>query len=149
MSTMVNSISRGKRRLTEVPCLRSQRQEAVEPRLQSRQLALAPLLQPLSHMLLRTRAKSSPTLSAYLYKTALKSGRHKWEKKEAKTTLQWFHYSGRGGGSNNSNSKHSTLFDVTVLNQEQNLAINIQLTESHVIKESKNKAKFTLSVSSF
>lgn len=37
-------------------------------------------------------------------------------------------------GENNSNSKRPTLFDATFLNQEQNLAINIQLTESHVIK---------------
>lgn len=62
------------------------------------------------------------------------------EKGQKKNPPVWFHYFGKGGwGENNSNSKRPILFDVTFLNQEQNLAINIQLTESHVLKVPKKK----------
>lgn len=47
----------------------------------------------------------------------------------------------------NSNPKSPTLFDVSFLNQENNLAIKAQLRERHEIKSTKKwKTKFTYSI---
>lgn len=114
----------------------------VEPRLQPRQSPSDPLL--LTTLLKATKISKSPnispSLSGYLYKVVSKSGRCKWARKRAKNSSD----STNSGGKKTQTQKilhYLMLFPLT-----ENLAINIQLRESHVKYQKTKQTTFTCSI---